>query len=121
MKRRKRFTIKLVALGLAVAALSAAPAQAKLDEGLNGLQPSYTQRLVTADDIGRPTPMSPQPILTADDVTHPRQVPSQPTVFQKEGGFEGDIIGISAFVLLLGMGAAFLAVHQVRNRRLASA
>jgi hypothetical protein len=104
MKRRKRFTIKLVALGLAVAALSAPPAQGKLDEGLNGLQATYTQRLVTADDV-----------------THPSQVPSQPTVVQSDNGFELGTLGVSGIVLLLGAGAAFMAIYQVRNRKLASA
>jgi len=122
MKRRKRFTIKLVALGLAATALSAAPAQAKLDEGLNGLQPSYTQQLVTADDIGRPSPMKMrvESLVTADDVTHPSQVPSQPTVVQSDDGFEIGTIGISAFVLLLAAGAGFVAIQQVHNRKLAS-
>jgi hypothetical protein len=125
MKRRKRFTIKLVALGLAVAALSAPPAQAKLDEGLNGLQASYTQRLVTADDIVRPSPLRQQqlqqPLVTADDVTHPSQVPSQPTVVQSDDGFELGTLGVSGIVLLLGAGAAFMAVYQGRNRKRASA
>jgi hypothetical protein len=122
MKRRKRFTIKLVALGLAVAALSAPPAQAKLDEGLNGLQASYTQRLVTADDIVRPSPLrqQQQPLVTADDVTHPSQVQSQPTVVQSDDGFELGTLGVSSIVLLLGAAAAFMAVYQVRNRKLAS-
>ena len=119
MKRRKRFTIKLVALGFAVAALSAPPAQGKLDEGLNGLQAPYTQRLATADDIVRPSPLrqQEQPLITADDVTHPRQVPSQPTVFQSGDGFELGTLGVSGIVLLLGAGAAFMAVYQVRNRK----
>jgi hypothetical protein len=122
MKRRKRFTIKLVALGLAVAALSAPPAQGKLDEGLNGLQASYTQRLVTADDIVRPSPLrqQQQPLVTADDVTHPSQVQSQPTVVQSDDGFELGTLGVSSIVLLLGAAAAFMAVYQVRNRKLAS-
>jgi hypothetical protein len=126
MRRRKRFTIRLVALGLAVAALSAPPAQAKLDEGLNGLQPPYTeQTLVTADDIGRPTPVStptsiPQ-LVTADDVTHP-SLASDPTVVVQSGdGFEIGTLGISGIVLLLGVGAAFMAVYQVRKVRHASA
>jgi hypothetical protein len=106
MKRRKRFTIKLVALGLAVAALSAAPAQAIPDEGAYGLQPLTVQResLVTADDIGRPTP-----------------APSQPTVVASDGGIETGSLAMSGIVLLLGAGAAFVAVHQARKGKLASA
>ena len=138
MKRRKRFTIKLVALGFALAALSATPAQAKLDEGLNGLQPSYTPRLfmaghtqrpsplraeslVTADDIARPSPQRVDALVTADDVTHPSQVPSQPTVVQTDDGFEVGTLGISAIVLLLVAGAGFVAIQQIQNRKLASA
>jgi hypothetical protein len=106
MKRRKRFTIRLVALGLAVAALSAAPAQATPDEGAYGLQPSnvQSQPLVTADDIGRPTPE-----------------PSQPTVVASDNGIETGSLAMSGIVLLLGAGAAFVAVHQTRKGRLASA
>lgn len=103
MKRRKRFTIRLVALGLAVAALSAPAAQAGLDEGVNGLQPPYTERLVTADDIGRPSPVS-----------------SQPTVVQSDDGIQIWPVAMT-IVLLLGAGAAFRGVHQVRKGKLASA
>jgi hypothetical protein len=106
MKRRKRYTIKLVALGLAVTALSAAPAQAGLDEGLNGLQPLTieSQSLVTADDIGRPTP-----------------APSQPVVVASDKGIEFGTLAMSGIVLLLGAGAAFVAVQQTRKGKLASA
>jgi hypothetical protein len=106
MKRRKRFTIRLVALGLAVAALSAAPAQATLDEGAYGLEP-YTvqsQSLVTADDIGRPSPG-----------------PSQPSVVASDDGIEIGSFAMSGIVLLLGAGAALVAVHQVRKGKLATA
>jgi hypothetical protein len=126
MKRRKRFTIKLVALGFTVAALSAAPAQAIPDEGANGLQPLavQTESLVTADDIGRPSPGPtnnvPQ-LFTADDIQHPSLVPSQPTVVASDDGFEFGSLAMSGIVLLLGAGAALVAVHQVRRGKLASA
>jgi hypothetical protein len=130
MKRRKRFTIRLVALGLAVAALSAAPAQARLDEGLNGLQPLtvHSESLVTADDIGRPTPAPSQPLsvhsqslVTADDIGRPTPAPSQPIVVASDDGIETGSLAMSGIVLLLGAGAAFVAVHQARKGRLASA
>jgi hypothetical protein len=105
MKRRKRFTIKLVALGLAVAALSAAPAQAVFDEGAYGLQPYVqSETLVTADDIGRPTP-----------------APSQPSVVASDDGIEIGSFAMSGIVLLLGAGAALVAVQQARKGKLASA
>jgi hypothetical protein len=123
MKRRKRFTIKLVALGLAVAALSAAPAQAIPDEGHDGM-PVYSQSLVTADDIGRPSPgptNNPPQLVTADDIQHPSLVPTQPTVVASDDGFEIGSLAMSGIVLLLGAGAAFVAVHQARKGKLASA
>lgn len=120
MRRRKRFTIKLVALGLANMALAAPTALAVPDEGLNGLQPIQVVSLKTADDVERPTPVSSPPLVTADDVAHPSLVESQPVV-STDDGFEFTTLGITGIVLLLGGGAAFMAMYQVRKANLANA
>jgi hypothetical protein len=49
MQRRKRFTIKLIALGFAVAAIAAPSAQARLDPGPDGT------KIVSSRDRPRPT------------------------------------------------------------------
>lgn len=121
MRRKKRFSIKMVALGLAVVAFSASPAQAVLDEGAYGNQPMYTQPLVTADDVKHPTPVTTPQLVTADDITHPSLVPSQPTVVASDDGFQIGTLGISGIVLLLGAAGVFVAVHQTRKGKLASA
>jgi hypothetical protein len=123
MTRRKRFTIRLVALGFAVAALSAPTAQAIPDEGLNGLQPIEVVSMRTADDVRHPSSVASQAasLKTADDVAHPSLVASPPTVASGDDGFSISTLGISGIVLLLGGGAAFMAVHQVRGRKMAHA
>jgi hypothetical protein len=120
MRRKKRITIRLVALGLAVAALAAPPVQAGLDEGLNGLQPISIQTLTTADDIGRPSPGPTPHLVTADDVKHPSLVPNQPLAVKSDNGFEIWPVAMT-IVLLLAVGAVVSAVHQARKGRLASA
>lgn len=134
MKRRKRFTIRLVALGFAVVAFSAAPAQAKLDEGLGYHWAGAEQQgMISPDDrVDRITPglsrqnvvdvKSSQQILSADDVSG-RLTPAggQPSVVASDDGFEFGTIGISGFVLLLGAVGAYLILHHSNKGRLASA
>lgn len=50
MQRRKRLTIKLIALGFAVAAMAAPSAQARLDPGGGGTN------IVSSNDRPRPIP-----------------------------------------------------------------
>ena len=97
MRRRKRFTIRLVALGLATAAVATPTALAIPDEGLNGLQPIEVVSLRTADDVAHPSLAESQPVVSSDD------------------GFTITTLGISGIVLLLAAGAAFMAMHQVRR------
>lgn len=114
MRRRKRFTIRLVALGLATAAFATPTALAIPDEGLNGLQPIEVVSLRTADDVEHPSLVSTPQVVTADDVAHPSLVESQPVV-SSDDGFTITTLGISSIVLLLAAGAAFMAMHQVRR------
>jgi hypothetical protein len=133
MKRRKRFTIRLIALGFAVVGLSAAPAQAKVDEGLGYHWAGQgQQRIISADDrVDRVTPgpsnvvvyPTTTRILSADDLTNRvTPAPSQPTVVSSNDGFEwGTTIGLSGIVLVLGALGMYLIVHQSQKGKFASA
>jgi hypothetical protein len=135
MKRKKRFTIRLVALGFAVVAVSAAPAQAKLDEGLGFHWAGPAQQgMISPDDrVDRVMPgpshqatvtglKSSQQILSADDLSgRVTPVASQPSVVSSDDSFEWGTVGISGFVLLLGAVGAYLIVHHSNKGRLASA
>jgi hypothetical protein len=111
MKRRKRFIIKLVALGLAVAAISASPVQARLDESTGAPKPMVTG----SDDRG---------------VNLKLPAPYEPTVGQgsptsTSSNNDDDVaivtLGVAGIILALGAGVAIVAVYEARKRRLASA
>jgi hypothetical protein len=149
MKRRKRLTIKMVALGLAVAGIAAAPAQAKLDEGLGLPKQSEPTLAVGSDDRGfsrmAPTQIEPNVIVGSDDRGFSRMSPtqiepnvivspddrkvsrtspttaSQPSLISSDDGFEIGTLGMTGIVLLLGAGAAVVAVQHTRKGKLASA
>ena len=135
MKRRKRFTLRLVALGFAVAAFSAPAAQAKLDEGLGFHWAGPAQQgMISPDDrVDRVMPgpshlttvtgvKSSQQILSADDLSgRVTPAPSQVSVVSSDDGYEWGTVGISGFVLLLGALGAYLIVHHSNKGRLASA
>jgi hypothetical protein len=122
MRRKKRFTIKMVALGFAVAAIAAPAAQA-IPEGVQGsdmrvLNGDSGQPVVSPDDrLIHGT--SPQVVKSPDDrPIHGTSVQptSQPISAQDSSRFElsnGAFTGIA-----LGLLAAALAaygVHQVRK------
>ena len=124
MKRKKRFTIKLVALGLTVAALAAPPAMAKLDEGLGVQTPP--QWIVSSDDraVSRMAPQPSQPsVVSPDDRMFSRvsPQPAAPRLVASDEGFELGTLGMSGIILVLGAGAAVvLAVTHSRKGKLAS-
>jgi hypothetical protein len=108
MRRRKRFIIKLVALGLAVAAISATPVQARLDEGLGVPKQSEPTLVIRPEDRRAPW-MSP---ATA----------SRPSrVSNDDDGVELVTLGVTGIILALGAGVALIAAHEARKRKLASA
>jgi hypothetical protein len=127
MRRRKRFTIRLVALGLAVAAVSASPAQAYLDEGLGMPKQSEPTLAMSPDDrnlsIVSPARIEPNVVVSPDDraVQRSHVAPSQASSSASDDGFEIGTLGMSGIVLLLGAGMALLAVHEARRGKLASA
>jgi hypothetical protein len=113
MRRRKRF-IKLVALGLAVAAISASPAQARLDEGL-GVPKQSEPTWATGPDKRSVNLLLPAPY--------------EPTVGQGSPSASNDddndaalvTLGVSGIILALGAGVALVAVYEGRKRKLAGA
>jgi hypothetical protein len=149
MKRRKRLTIKMVALGLAVAGIAAVPAQAKFDEGLGLPKQSEPTLAVGSDDRGfsrmSPVQIEPNVIVSSDDRGFSRMSPvqiepnvivspddrkvsrtspttaSQPSLISSGDGFEIGTLGMTGIVLLLGAGTAVVAVHHTRKGKLASA
>ncbi|HEV3478809.1 MAG TPA: hypothetical protein VG144_05110 [Gaiellaceae bacterium] len=126
MRRRKRFTIKFVALGFAVSALMAAPAQAGLDEGY-GMQKQSPATLGPDDrSLSRiSTAMIPSPVVSPDDRAISRVSPdtiNQPqTVATTNDGYEVVDFGVAGLVLLLGVASILMAVRHVQHGRLANA
>jgi hypothetical protein len=128
MRRRKRFTIKLVALGLALAAISASPAQAKLDEGLGMPRQSEPILVVSPDDrnldLTPAVQIEPNVIVSPDDRRLSRMSPvaaAQPSLVSSDDGFELGTFGMGGIILLVGAAGTLLALHQTRKGKLASA
>jgi hypothetical protein len=122
MKRKKRLTIKLVALGLAVAAIAPTAAQAYLDEGGSG-----GTQFVSVDDrpvhgMSYSTYSEPNVVVSSDDRAVSRMSPTtnQPSLVSSDDGFELGTLGMTGIILALGAGAALIAVHETRRHRLAS-
>jgi hypothetical protein len=125
MKRRKRFTIKLVALGFAVTALAAPTAQARLDQGSGS-----GTKVVSPDDrpihgAGYSSYTQPSVVLGADDRSFNRMSPvtsqSSPVSVSSDDGFELGTLGTTGIILALGAGVALIAVRSVRRHKLVGA
>jgi hypothetical protein len=123
MKRRKRFTIKLVALGLAIAAIAPTAAPAYLDEGGSG-----GTQYVGVDDrplhgMSYSTHSEPNVVVSSDDraVSRMSPVTDRPSLVSSDDGFELGTLGMTGIILALGAGAALIAVHETRRHRLAGA
>jgi hypothetical protein len=123
MKRRKRFTIKLVALGFAVTALVAPTAQARLDQGSGS-----GTKVVSPDDRpihGAGSYTQPSVVLGADDRSFNRMSPvtsqSSPVSVSSDDGFELGTLGTAGIILALGAGVALIAVRSVRRHKLVGA
>jgi len=146
MKRRKRFTIKMVALGFAVTAIAAAPAQASLDEGLGLSKQSEPTLAVSPDDraVNLMSPQTPSTVVSPDDravnLMSPQSTPVtgvspddravprvspltpiQPTTISSDDGFEIGNLGLMGIALVVAAGLGFAAIYQGRRGKLASA
>jgi hypothetical protein len=125
MKRRKRFTIRLVALGFAVTALAAPTAQARLDQTGGG-----ATKVVSPDDrpihgVGYSSYTQPSVVLGADDRSFNRMSPvtsqSSPVGVSSDDGFELGSLGMTGIILVLGAGVALIAVRSARRHKLVGA
>jgi hypothetical protein len=123
MRRRKRFTIKLVAVGLAVAAIAPTTAQAWFDEGGAG-----GTQIVSPDDrplhgMSYSSYTEPNAVVSPDDRAVSRMSPTtnQPSLVSSDDGFELGTLGMTGIVLALGAAAALIAAHETRRHRLAGA
>jgi hypothetical protein len=121
MKRKKRLTIRLVALGLAIAAIAPTAAQAYIDEGGSG-----GTQFVSVDDrplhgMSYSTYSEPNVVVSSDDRAVSRMSPTtnQPSLVSSDDGFELGTLGMTGIILALGAGAALIAVHETRRHRLA--
>jgi hypothetical protein len=114
MRRRKRFIIKLVTLGLAVAAISASPVQARLDEG-TGVPKQTEPTLATGSDNRGVNLKLPAPY-------EPTVGQGSPTSTSSDN--DNDVamvtLGVAGIILALGACVAMVAVYEARKRRLAS-
>jgi hypothetical protein len=132
MKRRKRFAIRLVALGFAVTALAAPTAQAGPD-GITGPElRAIHESVVTTDVLLAPddrvslaSRWEPQPVMSPEDLVVQRTTPGptySPTSADDGSGFELGTTGLTGLVLLFAAGGAgFVVLRQSRKGRLASA
>jgi hypothetical protein len=131
MKRRKRFTIKMVALGLAVAAVAAPAAQAGPD-GMSGpeLRSIHDSAVLSAGNvIGGPDDRvihtyRGEVVTSPDDrAIHGTESPvTQPVSADDGNRFELSTGALSGIVLLLAASAmTAVLVRQNRRGKLASA
>ena len=129
MRRKKRFTIRLVALGFAVAAIGAPTAQA-IPEGMDGsdlraLHSAGTQLVVSPDD--RPIHgTNPQYVISPEDRPSPGTISvqqTQPVASSDENGFQlsNGAIGGIVLALLAAMMVGYSAYHIRREHKPASA
>lgn len=126
--RRKRPKVRLLALGLAAAAVAAPAAQA-MPEGLDGTEARMLQesRHVAVADRAAPSVPSAQPptVFSPDDRSLNRasyQQQASPSVVSDSGGFEPGTVATSVLVLLLAAGGmTALAIHRNQPGGLANA
>ena len=108
MTRRKRHRIRRIALGLAVAAIVPATAQARPTD-LSGSDSRAIHDQVV-------------PLVGSEDVAFSRQPASSPTVVTAGGdGYDAGTGSIGGLVLILTAGGAALVVHHSRKTRLSPA
>jgi hypothetical protein len=133
MKRRKRYFIRLAALGFAVTAIAAPAAQAGPD-GLTGpeMRSIHESLVATGDVVNAPdnrlsyaSRWEPQPVMSPEDLVVQRTSSSptpSPTSADDGSRFEVSTPTLTGMILLLvAGGAGFIVLRQNRRGRLASA
>ena len=125
MKRRKRFTIRLVALGFAVTALAAPTAQARLDQTSGAPAKIVSPDHRAIHGVGYSSYTQPSVVLGADDRSFNRMSPTtsqtSPVSVSSDDGFELGTVGMTGIILALGAGVALIAVRSVRRHKLVGA
>jgi hypothetical protein len=124
MKRRKRITIKMVALGFAVAAFAAPVAQA-IPEGMQGsdLQALHASGNVVVSPDDRAVHGTTPPVVTSPDdrAFHgTTQVKPSPQPVSADGGTAFELSNSVLTGILLGVLAAVMAGYAARQIRRAS-
>jgi hypothetical protein len=129
MKRKKRFAIRLAALGFAVTALAAPTALAgpydMTGPELRALHESVAPTVLAPDDrVSLGSRWEPQPVMSPEDLVVQRTTPSTYSPVSTDGG-SGFEIGTSAMtgiiLLLAAGGTGFVVLRQTRKGRLAGA
>jgi hypothetical protein len=126
--RRKWPRIRLLALGLAAAAIAAPAAQA-MPDGVDGMEARSLQELRRASVVQQDRAVTATPkastVFSPDDRPINRasyQPKASPSVVSDSGGFELGTVALSALVLLVAAGGmTALAIHQNQGGRLANA
>jgi hypothetical protein len=127
MRRKKRFTIRLVALGFAVAAISAPVAQA-IPEGMDGSDLRAIQsggQVVVSPDDRAIHGTNPQLVISPDDRPSPRTVPvqpAQPVSATDDSGFDlsNGALGGIVLALFAAMMISYSVYHVRRTHKPAS-
>jgi hypothetical protein len=121
MRRKKRFTIRLVAIGFAVAAISAPVAQA-IPEGMDGSDLRAIQssgQVVVSPDDRAIHGTNPQFVISPQDRPSPGTIPvqpAQPVSAADDSGFElsNSVLGLFVLALLAVLMTGY-AVYDVRK------
>jgi hypothetical protein len=114
MTRSKRHSLRRIALGLAVAAIVPATAQARPMD-LSGSD----SRAIHAQAV----PVDNSTVVGAEDLAFSRSTESTPTVVRADGnsGYDAGVGSVAGLVLILAAAGAAVAVHHSRKARLAPA
>jgi hypothetical protein len=123
MRRKKRFTLRLVALGFAVAAFGA-PAAQGMPQDLTGveLRGLHETRVLVAkaDSVSAPHGASYSTYSHVPSRVDDSAAP--PQITEQAGGFEIGTGAITGIVLLVAVGGATaIVVREARKGKLASA
>jgi len=124
MKRSKRFTLRRVALGLAVAAVVPATAQARPME-VSGNDLRAIHDVAVSDALGHGVGVTEKSlglIASPDDRSFSRQSSSQPVVATSDGsGLDYGTGSLGGLLLILAAAGSALAVHHSRKGKLSPA
>jgi hypothetical protein len=114
MTRSKRHSLRRIALGLAVAAIVPATAQARpMDLSGSDSRAIHAQAVLVDSST----------VVGAEDLAFTRHPQSTPTVVtaDSDNGYDAGVGSIGGLVLILAAAGAAVAVHQSRKAKLSPA